>query len=195
MALKGQKTTTGYINWSDLTQMILKLQRDQEPKFCLLISLGCFLGIRISDILKLTWIQILDVEVLAINEQKTKKHRTIKINDDLKSIITKCYEEMKCPEISQLVFANKYRTKAINVQWVNVKLKEILKKYKIKTTNPSSHTLRKTFGRRVWEVNNSDDRSLILLSEIFNHSSIMITKKYLGIKQEEINDIYDQLSI
>jgi len=54
----------------------------------------------------------------------------------------------------------------------------------------SSHSLRKSFGRRVWENDGESERSLIYLSEIFNHSSIQMTRIYLGIRQEELNEVY-----
>jgi len=62
--------------------------------------------------------------------------------------------------------------------------------------NPSmikSHSLRKSFGRRVFENNDNSERSLILLSEILNHSNIKTTKVYLGIRDKEIFDVYDNL--
>jgi integrase len=195
MALKGQHTTTGFIQWNNLTQLILKLQRDGEHKFSLLIGTGAFTGLRISDTLSLTWSQLLDKDVIELNEKKTGKFRKIKINKDLQSLIRSSYIEMGQPSLDSLVFINKYGTKQFNIQWVNTKLKEIFNKYSIKTTNASTHTLRKSFGRRVWELNNYSERSLVLLSEIFNHSNIQVTKRYLGIKQEEIYDVYDSLSI
>ncbi len=54
----------------------------------------------------------------------------------------------------------------------------------------SSHSLRKTFGRRVWYNNNQSEASLTYLSDIFNHSSTKTTRIYLGIHAEEIADIY-----
>jgi site-specific recombinase XerD len=35
--------------------------------------------------------------------------------------------------------------------------------------------------------------ALIYLSEIFNHSSIAVTRRYLGIRQEQLKDIYMNL--
>jgi integrase len=195
MALKGQRTTTGFIEWNILTQLVLKLQRDNENKFSLLIGIGSFTGLRISDTLSLTWSQILNKDVIELYEKKTSKFRKIKINQDLQEIIQSNYLAMNNPELDTLVFVNKYGTKQINVQWVNTKLKEILIKYNIKTENPSTHTLRKSFGRRIWELNNYSERSLVLLSELFNHSNIQITKKYLGIKEQELFDVYDSLSL
>ena len=195
MALKGQKTVTGFIPWDNLMQLILKLQRDREYKFCLLISIGCFTGLRISDIQALRWSDILEKDVISLDEKKTKKNRKIKINADLKEIIIKCYALMKSPPIENFVLVNKYGTKPIRIQWVNEKLKRLFKEYGIKCANASSHTLRKTFGRRIWELNNYSEKSLVLLSEIFNHSNVQITKRYLGIKEEELFDIYDMLGM
>ena len=62
-----------------------------------------------------------------------------------------------------------------------------------KTLNISSHTLRKTFGRRVYNNNNESEKALIYLSEMFNHTSLAVTRLYLGIRQEELNEIYMNL--
>lgn len=130
MSLKGQRTTTTAIDWDDFRSLIGKLERDGEYKFCLLISTGVFTGLRISDLLNLKFNQFHD-EVLEINEKKTGKHRRIKINPDLKSTITRIKEKMKVKEDS-FMFLNRYGTKPIDQSYVNVKLKEIFKKYNIK---------------------------------------------------------------
>jgi site-specific recombinase XerD len=45
------------------------------------------------------------------------------------------------------------------------------------------------------ELNNFSNESLVLLMELFGHSSMAITKRYLGIRQQEINDIYLSVSL
>ena len=40
----------------------------------------------------------------------------------------------------------------------------------------------------------SAELALVKLMELFNHSSIAITKRYLGLRQEEILETYDVLS-
>lgn len=195
MALKGQKTTTGFIQWNELTNLVLKLHRDGEYKFSLLIGTGAFTGLRISDVLSLTWNQLLDKDIIELHEKKTGKFRKIKINQDLQTLIISNYKAMGEPSVETLVFVNKYGTKQINVQWVNTKLKEIFTKYSINTENPSSHSIRKSFGRRIWQLNDYSEKSLVLLSELFNHSNVQITKRYLGIKEKELFDVYDSLSL
>lgn len=46
--------------------LVRKLARDSNYKMSLLIALGCFTGLRISDILALRWNQILDAENLPL---------------------------------------------------------------------------------------------------------------------------------
>lgn len=55
--------------------------------------------------------------------------------------------------------------------------------------------LRKTFGRQVYNMNNENaELALVKLMELFNHSSVVITKCYLGLRQEELLNTYDCLS-
>jgi integrase len=99
MSLKGQKTTTTSMDWDQFKSLISKLERDGENKYCLLISIGVFTGLRIGDILQLRFNKFETGETFIIVEKKTKKTRKIKINQDLKSmhkrikkkrIITEC---------------------------------------------------------------------------------------------------------
>lgn len=183
------------MDWEDFRSLIGKLERDEEYKFCLLIAIGVFTGLRISDLLKLTFNQF-ESEILTIQEQKTKKTRRIKINPDLKEILGRIKNEMKITDADQFIFLNKYRTKAIDKSYVNVKLKSIFRKYNISIDgNISSHIFRKTLGNRVLRLNNYSNESVILLMELFGHSSPAITKRYLGLREKEILDVYDSLRL
>jgi integrase len=197
MSLKGQKTTTTSMDWDDFKSLISKLERDGEYKFCLLITIGVFTGLRISDLLQLNFSQFeMGNEVLTITEQKTMKHRRIKINPDLREIVERVRNKMGVEELNTYIFQNKYGTKPIDKSYVNVKLKEILKTYEISLEgNASSHLFRKTLGNRVLKLNNYSNESVILLMELFNHSSPAITKKYLGIREKEIHDVYDSVRL
>ena len=192
MALKGQSTKAGYLEWDSMLVLLQKLECDGQYKFELLIATGCYTGLRIGDLLKLRWVDVLNREDLELTEGKTKKVRRIKINPSLGDIITRLHEKMNITDDQELLFINKTRTKAINIQYINRKLKEIAIKYnlQIPTNSTSSHLFRKTLGRHVWTLNNYSEKSLLLLSELFNHSSVSVTKIYLGLKQEEIGDVY-----
>jgi integrase len=184
------------MNWDDFRSLIGKLERDGEFKFCLLISIGVFTGLRIGDLLQLRFNQFENSEILTIQEQKTKKTRRIKINSDLKDIVERVRGKMKVTDGNQYIFLNRFGTKPIDKSYANVKLKEILKKYDIVLEgNASTHIFRKTLGNRVLRLNNYSAESVILLMELFSHSSPSITKKYLGIREREIHDVYDSLRL
>ena len=196
MSLKGQRTTTTSMDWDDFKSLISKLERDKEYKFCLLISIGVFTGLRISDLLQLRFNYFDNSEILNIQEQKTKKVRKIKINPDLKVIVERVRLKMGVVDLGTLIFVNKYGTKPIDKSYVNVKLKELLKQYNIHLDgNASSHLFRKTLGNRVLRLNNYSNESVILLMDLFSHSSPSVTKRYLGIREKEIYDVYDSIRL
>ena len=191
MALKGQSTKSSFLEWDSMQLLLQKMERDQQYKFQLLIAVGCYTGLRIGDILKLRWSDVYGKTSLELTEGKTKKTRKIMLNQSLVDIINRLHEKMNIDDNGQLLFLNKTGNKAINVQYINRRLKEIVKQYLPQSKlSVSSHLFRKTLGRHVWAVNDFSERSLILLGELFNHSSVKITKIYLGIKQEEIGDVY-----
>ena len=194
MSLKGQRTTTTAINWDDFKSLIGKLERDGDFKFCLLISTGVFTGLRISDLLGLRFNQF-KMGILEIKEKKTGKTRRIKINQDLQTLVFRLQGKLKLQDDS-LMFLNRYGTKPIDQSYVNVKLKEIMKRYDILVeANISSHLFRKTLGNRVMKLNNGKNESLYLLMDMFGHSSPSVTKRYLGIREREIFDVYDSLNL
>ena len=196
MSLPGQKTTTSAMSWEDFKSLIAKLERDREYKFCLLITIATFTGLRISDLLGLRFSQFENGDLLNIVEIKTKKMRKIKINSDLKSIVQRVRDKMGVVNSEQFIFLNKYGNKVIDKSYVNLKLKELFKRYDIHNEgNISSHMFRKTLGNRVLRLNNYSNESIIKLMELFNHSSPSITRRYLGLREQEILDVYDSLRL
>lgn len=194
MSLKYSTTTADFLVWSDAMNLIRKLAKDGNYKMSLLIALGCFTGLRISDILALRWNQILYTEEFTIIEKKTGKQRTLRLNPQLQKHIQECYEQIKPIGIKAPILVSQKGT-VFTVQAINRILKEIKKKYRLKIKNFSCHSFRKTFGRQVYTMNGENSElALVKLMELFNHSSVSITKRYLGLRQEEILQTYDCLS-
>lgn len=194
MSLKYSSTTADYLIWSDAMNLIRKLAKNGNYKISLLVAIGCFTGLRISDILALRWNQLLDTEDFTIIEKKTGKVRTIRINTQLQQHIKDCYEHISHIGINAPILISQKGT-VFTIQRINVILKEVKKEYRLKVKNFSCHSLRKTFGRQVYNMNNDNaELALVKLMELFNHSSVAITKRYLGLRQEEILQTYDCLS-
>jgi len=114
----------------------------------------------------------------------------------LKNIVERIYLKQGGNKLNEYIFLNRFGTKPIDRSYVNTKLKYIFSYYKIKIDgNVSSHLFRKTIGRRVMEVTKYSSESLILLMDLFGHTSPSITKRYLGIRDQEIFNVYDSLSL
>ena len=194
MSIVGQKTKSDYIEWNLLQSLTQKLERDGDYKFTLLITIGMYTGLRISDILSLRWKDILDTDRVEVTEKKTGKQRKISINPNLKDTLQRLTTKIH-PDPEQPIFLNDRGTKVISRQFVNDKLKRLVKRYEVvkDSTKIKSHSIRKSFGRRVWENSERSEKGLIMLNEIFNHSSIRTTKIYLGIREKEISDVYQNL--
>ena len=194
MGLKYSNTTADYLIWSDAMNLIRKLAKDGNYKMSLLVAIACFTGLRISDILSLRWWQILGVEEFTIIEKKTGKQRTIRLNPQLQQHIQECYEHIQPIGVKAPILVSQKGT-TFTVQSINRLLKQIKTKYKVKIKNFSCHSFRKTFGRQVYNMNSDNSElALVKLMELFNHSSVSITKRYLGLRQEEILETYGVLS-
>ncbi|MFZ1809306.1 MAG: tyrosine-type recombinase/integrase [Cyclobacteriaceae bacterium] len=203
MAKKGSYTESSPMSWEQFLNLVARMiedaesiknqrKRAQHVKFITLISTGCYAGLRIGDILNLRWKDILEKESIEIVEEKRKKRRLITLNPNLTKTIAKCFLLINPPTDAN-IFTNSMGgddPSVMTVQYINRKLKSIFKYYKVKIAKVSSHTLRKTFGRRVYELNYKSDDALIKLSQMFNHANTAITRRYIGIQQETIKDIY-----
>lgn len=193
MAKKNQLTTADHMEYSEYEKLLAGLHKDKKYFWELYARVAFCTACRAGDILKLQWIDILDKSETTIVEQKTKKARRITFNKSVREKIHKMWELMGCPNRAEYIFKNPTTGEPITIQYVNHKLKTFRVRYQIKIGHFSTHTFRKTFGRYVYDQSNHSAESLILLNKILNHSSIQVTKAYIGITQEEIRSIYDSI--
>lgn len=188
------------MDWSEAVSLIHKLTNDGRYRDSMIITTGCMLGLRVSDFLRLRWQDILDSDVITLTEQKTGKTRKLKVNNALRSQTQYCYNMMGVKDKGGYIFNSGHfgGKRPISRIRVHQILKDIQADYDITTAHVfSCHTLRKTFGRRVWlnECRQGrGDQALELLKELFGHENVLITKRYLGIRQEELLALYDKLT-
>lgn len=194
MSLKYTNTTADCLDWDDMLNLVRKLIQDNNHKIALFITLGSFWGLRVYDIKQLTWLLILDKNEIIITEHKTAKKRSIPISSQLKKFIADCYNNIKPICLNAPIFLSQKGT-IYSTQQLNRILKQIKIKYKLNIKNFSCHTLRKTFGRQVYNQNPENaEKGLVMLMDMFNHSSLAITKRYIGLRQEEVAQTYESLS-
>lgn len=193
MSVKHTYTTSDYIEWDTMLNIVRRLFKDGDYRMSLLIGCGSFFGLRISDLLFISWDMLLDGDSFTIVEKKTGKRRVIRVNSEFRKHIVDCYQALCITNRKEKCFLSRKKV-VYSVQRINIRLKEIKAKYGIKVDHLSTHSLRKTFGRRVVErAGHNSEMALIKLSEIFNHSSPMITRRYLGLRQQELEQVYDSL--
>lgn len=187
-------TASDYLRWDTMLNLVRKLYRDGNYIMSLYIGCGAFFGLRVSDTKRLTWRMLLNDSTFTIVEQKTQKKRTVKINADFQKHIRKCYNALGGKNIDDMCFVSQKHT-IFSTQRLNVLLKEIKNRYKLKDIEHfSNHSLRKCFGRKVVEMaGENSEMALIKLSELFQHSSVNVTRRYLGLRQEELLNTYDCL--
>lgn len=180
--MKKLSNISDYLEFDTALNTGLRLTKEPKTEILgLYIVASIYTGLRTGDMQCLNW-DMLCSESFTLKEEKTSKIRTIAVNENLRKLA------IKLRKGSGLVFISQKKS-VYTTQALNRMLKDAFSK-QAKKENISTHSLRKTFGRRVYDMNGQSEHALIKLSELFGHSSVQITRIYLGLKQEELNNIY-----
>lgn len=180
---------------------IKKYYREVKPnkRNFLLIICGLNTALRISDILKLRWKDVYNENLLSfkshidVKEQKT----TVFINNNLKEALASFLKDIiakkgkLCDVMEQFIFLGQKSTdKPISriqaFRIISEAAKKCLLSHKV-----SCHSLRKTFGYHAWKKGVSP----ALLTSIYNHSSYKITTRYLGIEQDDRDEVFELVNL
>lgn len=167
-----------------------------HPRNYALIILGLNTALRISDLLQLQWSDVYDFytqrfrEHLLILEQKTGKQNYIALNKNAKNALRWYMDACFPQECDYLFCKNTDRQHPIN----RSQAYRIVKEAAAQTTNSrmvSCHSMRKTFGYHAWKQGAQPAQ----LMGLFNHSSYDVTKRYLGIEQDEKDSVYLKIDL
>ena len=144
------------------------------------------------------WRQVYDFEKgafrvhIALVEQKTGKHAQIFINESILKalIVNKEALEQKAPvSLEQYLFRSQKGSRLSRVQAWRI-IRKAAESCNISGVI-SPHSLRKTFGYYACKQGVRP----ALLMELFNHSSFEVTKRYLGIDQEDKDEVFRTICI
>lgn len=153
-----------------------KLKKFRPNKQLLLaITLESNLGLRISDIQKLTNNNFKN-GCLEITEKKTGKLQYRELNSQIYNIVKDYVIENGLKKDEPLI---KVKTRAIQKQL------KIVTDY-MGLDNISTHSFRKFFATNQY---NLSDNNIELVKELLNHSSIATTQRYIRVSQEKINEV------
>lgn len=188
---KGQTTKSGPMDWDKLMGLVRKLEKDENYLLASYITLSMFLGLRVSDIRSIRYSQIIGQTKILITEKKTGKVRDIDLNPEVVEKITKYYAIMERANPDGFVLeSSRSKGQSVQVSFLNKALKLANMSYGLKHSNFTTHTLRRSFGKKVYETYGKSEHSLVLLSKVFSHSSVSITREYIGLEKEAISNVY-----
>jgi len=189
---EGQRFKADYIPYDQASIKGNELLWGDHPVIGFYIIFSINTGLRVSDVLSRKHSELMNLKPgddLVVTEKKTKKAREIQIN--AKIIEAYKYLVSKLVKYNPDDFIFKSRKKTVYaIESLNTILKEVFKGY---AQHISTHSLRKAFGRKIYENCGRSEDALIYLSEIFQHSSLKVTRIYLGIRKEELKNIYMNL--
>lgn len=160
----------------------------------LLFIVGTQSGLRISDILPLTIGDLRGKTHYSLVEKKTNKAKRFRLSDEIREEVAK----LTGPDDEHIFKSRKGDNKPISrvqayrilndaTARVNEELRKNRKTAKLVVEGAvGTHTLRKTFGYQAYKKGVAVE----LLQKIFNHSSASVTLRYIGITQDDIDDVY-----
>lgn len=165
---------------------IKKLLSD-NPRDRLLFIMGINSGLRVQDLLELK-VGDVDIKVgdrITLREKKTGKENVIILNKEINGALIEYLKSIELIKDHYLFKSRKGKNYPLTTYAVTGYVKRWAESINLKG-NYGAHTLRKTWTyhqRKTFGV------SWEVLAKRLNHSSPSITRRYLGIQEEEVEEI------
>jgi len=158
------------------------LKRNYKYYMVCIIALNT--GMRIGDIISLKVSDVKGKTHIAIREEKTNKTKFFPINGQLREEINRYILGMKdddCLFSSRQKNSTGSKSHITRVQAYRY-IKSVAEDLGI--DNFGMHSFRKSFGYFYYQ----ETKDIAKLMQIFNHSSQDVTKRYIGLSQDEIDE-------
>ena len=162
----------------------------------MLICMGLNTALRISDMLQLKWGNVYDfdrkhyVKHIVVCEGKTGKETRIAINNNLIEAFEMYMGSLKSVSGNDYIFTGKTKGTHLSRSQAFRIITHVAEALNMEN-GISCHSLRKTFGYYAWKYGTPP----AMLMEIYNHSSYEITKRYLGIKQDDRDNVFLKVNL
>ena len=123
-------------------------------------------------------------------EKKTGKESRIALNGSIKSCLGKYMESLDYVKKGDYIFTGRYEGTHLSRSQAFRIIKHAAYVLNMEM-GISCHSMRKTFGYCAWKCGTQP----ALLMDIYNHSSYEITKRYLGIKQDDRDSVFLKVNL
>lgn len=170
------------------------LERDEIRNYTLVV-VGMNLPLRISDLLSIKWGQVYNLEKscfyqhIILTEKKTKKKNILPLNQNIQYALNLLLSRSRVLTPNTYIFHTDSSEKPLSRISAYIIIRNAAEA--IGLQNIGCHSLRKTFGYHAWK----NGVHLALIMSIYNHSSIHITKRYLGIEQDDKDNVFYSLNL
>ena len=187
-------TTQPIRNKNKVRQLAAYYLNRGEIRNHVLIILGVNTALRISDLLRLTWDCVYDFDQQCVRssitlvEMKTHKEKTIALNHSAISALTLLATSSAGQ--GRYIIENTRTGRAISRIQAYRLIRSAAEALKFQE-RVSCHSLRKTLGYHAWKKG----VSLAIIMEIYNHSSLAITRRYLGVTQDDKDAVYLEIDL
>lgn len=179
----------------DLEAVKERLKRN--PRDYALFVLGINSGLRISDLLGLSLGDVIDQEKkrtqirerIVLREKKTGKSKSFPLNTAARSALRLYVGTLKDLDPERPLFRSRKGTGPISREQAYRILNVAAKSCGL--SNIGTHTMRKTFGYFAYR----SGVDLSFLQKILNHSSQDQTLRYIGILQDDVDDVYRRICL
>lgn len=160
-------------------------RKELADRDVLLFLLGINSGLRVGDLVKLKVKDVRGKDYFYIKEGKTEKVRKVTI-----SMIRKEIDEFTVnrSDVEYLFKSQKGNGHISTTQ--AYRILEDAADY-LNRDDIGTHTMRKTFGYHHYKK----FKDVAVLQSIFNHSAPSITKRYIGITQDEIDETLNEFRL
>ena len=162
-----------------------KYFKDQNERNYVMFLLGIHTGLRISDILVLT-VKDVQGDSIFIREKKTKKTREVQMTTELERAL-KSYTKGK-PNDEYLIKSREGKNKPISRSMAYKILNIAAEEFGLERIG--THSLRKTYGYHHYQ----QFKDIATLQEALNHIEPGVTKRYIGIRQDDLNKQQSKIS-
>lgn len=178
-----------YLTWEEANKLQRQFLKEKKYDLSLLFYLSLHTGLRISELLSLRWIDIINKSKIEIIDGKSKKKKIIELSKDTESYIEHIYMLQKPISCCNFCFVSQKKV-VYSIQRINQILKETAIKCSITDVKLSTNSLRITYGREVYFRSNGE--ALNSLSNYFSHPSDQFTLSYLHLNKD-VNIYYHSL--
>ena len=176
-------------------EAIKKILKAGSIRDWLLFTLGINSALRVSDLLRLRQADVYDdrgriLDSIRLRERKTAKEKVFRLNQSARKSLEEYIRTVEHEPGRYLFVSRKGENRAISRSQAWAIINRAAKDVGIRQPI-GSHSLRKTWAYHAYK----GGTDIELISAALNHDSARTTRRYIGIRQDDIDSVYVNVNL